>query len=199
MRGRGGRGGHEPAARIQVRELRVREWMVQGWSQTRMAAALGVSQPAIHKIIRRIEDRAFQELAHRLEQEKAKQTLQLQYLVAESLQAWEQSTGDATRRRQRKTTGSAADGGATVAEVTSETQYVDPRFLEEARKILADVRRIWGLDAPQRLDVRADTDRFAGWSEEALRAEFERHRHLLEDGHDDAPAGDPADQEAGDD
>ena len=32
-----------------------------------------------------------------------------------------------------------------------------PRYLETARKAMADLRSIWGLDAPQQLDVsRAD-------------------------------------------
>ena len=42
-----------------------------------------------------------------------------------------------------------------MAEVVIETQHGDPRYMEEMRKVLADLRKLWGVDAPQRLDVRA--------------------------------------------
>ena len=153
---RGGRGGTEPRTRIRAREGRAMELATQGWSQHRIAAELQISQPAVSKLLRRVEDRILRELTAAVERQKARHTLRLEHLYAEALRAWEQSKQDATRRRQRKTVGRAGGAtGATVAELVVEEQHGDPRYLEEGRKALADLRKLWGLDAPHKVDIRA--------------------------------------------
>ena len=81
----------------------------------------------------------------------------------------------------QKTTQAGAGGapGATVAQLVVETQHGDPRYLEVARKVLADQRRVWGLDAPQKLDVRATEGPFDAMTDAALAAELARQRQLL--------------------
>ena len=180
-RGRGGRGGHEPRARIHTREGRAIELMVLGWSQQQTAEDLGISQAAVSKLLKRVELRVLRQLAETLERHKVRHTLRLEHLYAEAMRAWEASKVDATRRRQRKTHGAGGSAGATVAEIVVENQHGDPRYLEEGRKALADLRKVWGLDAPQQLDVRASRNPYDGMSEEALRDELARQRGLLDD------------------
>jgi predicted transcriptional regulator len=177
-RGRGGQGGHEPRARIRTRELRALELANQGWSQHQIADDLGVSQAAVSKLLKRIELRILRELTDTVERQKARQSLRLEHLFAESMRAWTDSKTDATRRRQRKSQGGAR-GDAVVAEVTVENQHGDPRYLEEARKTLADHRKIWGLDAPQKVDVRATRNPYVNLTDEELRAELDRQSRLL--------------------
>jgi predicted transcriptional regulator len=177
-RGRGGKGGHEPRARIRTRELRALELANQGWSQHQIAADLGISQAGVSKLLKRIELRLLRELTDTVERQKARQSLRLEHLFAESMRAWTDSKSDATRRRQRKSQGGAS-GNAVVAEVTVENQHGDPRYLEEARKTLADHRKIWGLDAPQRVDVRATRNPYVEMNDEELRAELDRQSRLL--------------------
>ena len=153
--GRGGQGGREPRATVQARALRVLDRSVAGLSQREIAAEEGLTQGAVSKILSRLEQRALEELVDRVERQKARQTLRLDYLYRESLRAWDASKTDATRRVQRKTDRGPGTPGATVAQLVVETQHGDPRYLEVARKVLADQRRVWGLDAPQKLDVRA--------------------------------------------
>ena len=66
-----------------------------------------------------------------------------------------------------------------------ENQHGDPRYLDEARKILADQRKLWGLDAPQKLDLRASRNPYDGLTEDALREALDQQSHLLDAG---APA-----------
>ena len=100
--------------------------------------------------------------------------------LRESLRSWEASKDDATRRVQRTThAGAGGAVGATVAQLVVETQHGDPRYLEVARKVLADQRRVWGLDAPQKLDVRATRGPFEAMTDAALAAELARQRQLL--------------------
>jgi predicted transcriptional regulator len=177
-RGRGGQGGHEPRARIRTRELRALELTVLGWSQPQIAGDLGISQAAVSKLLRRIETRLLRELAETVQRQKARQTLRLEHLFAEAMRAWNESKADTTRRRQRQTQG--GDGaGATVAELVVENQHGDPRYLDEARKSLADQRKLWGLDAPQKVDLHASRDPYDDMPEEALRAELARQTQLL--------------------
>ena len=60
-----------------------------------------------------------------------------------------------------------------------EDQHGDPRYLGEGRKALADLRKLWGLDAPQKVDIRATQNPYADLSEEALREELARQARLL--------------------
>lgn len=178
-RGRGGQGGHEPRARIRTRELRAMELVVLGWTQHQIAGDLGVSQAAVSKILRRAETRVLQELTSVVERQKARQTLRLEHLFAEAMRAWETSKADSTRRRQRKTDGGSTRSGASVAEIVVENSHGDPRYLDEARKAMADQRKLWGLDAPQKLDLRASRNPYDGMTEEDLRAELARQGRLL--------------------
>ena len=178
--GRGGRGGREPRATVQARALRVLERSVAGLSQREIAAEEGISQSAVSKILQRLEARVLEELVGRVEQQKARQSLRLDYLYGESLRSWEASKDDATRRVQRTThAGAGGAVGATVAQLVVETQHGDPRYLEVARKVLADQRRVWGLDAPQKLDVRATEGPFDAMSDEALAEVLAHQRQLL--------------------
>lgn len=186
-RGHGGQHGHEPRTRIRTRELRVMELAILGWSQHQIAADVGVSQAAISKILKRVEERVLRELAETVERQKARQTLRLEHQYAEAMRAWEASKADTTRRRQRKTQGGTGTG-ATMAELVVENQHGDPRYLEAARKALADGRKLWGLEAPQQLDVRAHNP-YDGMTEEALLEECARQARLLGEGGAPEPRG----------
>ncbi len=177
-RNRGGQGGHEPCSRIWTRERRAIELSVLGWSQHQIAGDLGISQAAVSKLLKRVEERMLRELAETIERHKARQTLRLEHQYAEAMRAWDDSKADATRKRQRKTQGGSGGADATLAEVVSENQHGDPRYLEVARKALADVRKVWGLDAPHQLDVHAESP-YHGLTEEALREELARQQRLL--------------------
>jgi len=177
-RGRGGQGGHEPRTRVRTRELRALELATLGWSQHHIAADLGISQAAVSKILKRVELRLLRELSETIDRQKARQTVRLEHLFAEAMAAWERSKADSTRRRQRKTQSGGGGAGATIAEIVSENQHGDPRYLDEARKALTDHRRIWGLDAPQKVDVQARNP-YADMTDDDLRAELARQARLL--------------------
>lgn len=155
------------------------ELAVLGWSQHRIATDLGISQAGVSKLLKRGETRALRELADTIERHKARQTMRLEHHYAEAMHAWEESKADTTRKRQRKTQAGSGGTDATVAEVIVEDRHGDPRYLEVARKGLADVRKVWGLDAPHQLDVRAQKNPYNGMTEEALRDELARQARLL--------------------
>jgi hypothetical protein len=67
-----------------------------------------------------------------------------------------------------------------MAELVVENRHGDTRYLNEARKALADQRKLWGLDALQQLDVRAPRNPYDGMSEQALRERLAQQQRLLE-------------------
>ncbi len=179
--GRGGQGGHEPSAQVQAREHRVLERSLAGLSQREIAAEEGITQGAVSKILQRVEARLFKEFVARVEQAKARQGMSLQFIFQEGMKAWQASKVDATRRLQKKTQTAAGALSGTVAQLVVENRHGDPRYLEIARKSLADQRRVWGLDAPHKVDVRASQGPFEAMTDDALAAELDRQRELLAD------------------
>src|SRR5207248_9927611 len=159
--------------------VRAMDLLVLGWRQHQIAGDLGVSQAAVSKILKRAETRVLQDLTSVVERQKARHTLRLEHLFAEAMRAWDASKADTTRRRQRKTDGGSGGAGATVAELVVENQHGDPRYLDEARKALADQRKLWGLDAPQKVDLHASRDPYDDLPEEVLRAELARQMQFL--------------------
>lgn len=169
------------------------ELTTRGWSQHQIAADLGITQAAVSKLLARVERRLLQELADTVERQKVRQSARLEYLFGEAMRAWTDSKADRTRRRQRKTQAGSGGAEATVAEIVTDTHHGDPRFLDEARKALADHRKIWGLDAPQKVDLRASRNPYDGMTEDDLRAEFTRQARLLNPSTETTDAITPAD------
>lgn len=183
---RGGKGGWEPPARIRARERRAVELAVLGSTQHEIAAELQISQAAVSKLLARADERALADLSSRVERQKVRQTQRLERVFAESMRAWERSKAGTTKRRQRQSArdgvGSNSGGGNhTVAEVVVETKHGDPRYLETARKAMGDLRSIWGLDAPQQVDI-SRADPYAGLTEAELIERIAEQDALLNGG-----------------
>ena len=71
-RSRGGKGGAEPRMRIVERQRLVVERSLAGDSQHQIATLLGISQAAVSKILRRVEDATIAALRDSLGREKAR-------------------------------------------------------------------------------------------------------------------------------
>ena len=153
------------------------ELATMGWSQHAIAADLQISQAAVSKILARVEARELRDLTATVERQKVRQTQRLEYVFREAVGAWQASKAGATRKRQRIVEGGAG-AGQTVAEMTVASEHGDPRYLETARKALTDLRKLWGLEAPQRVDVQASAP-YATLSEAELLAVLARQEALL--------------------
>ncbi len=143
-RRRGGKGGTEPPLRRRRREQLVIDRSTAGDSQYDIARDLNISQSAVSQILRRVDDRWAQENLDVIGRHKAAEARKLDHVHREAIRAWEASKAQKTRRRQRKTEGASSGSGGTVAEIMVEDSHGDPRFLETARRALADRARLWG-------------------------------------------------------
>lgn len=127
----------------------------QGWTQQRIADQLGVSQPAVLMMLGRVESRLAVEFREQAEQIKARQTAILETVADEVLQQWRRSCEDGvTVARVEGRTHTTKDGDIMQlpdqVTTTIEGQSGNPGLIAQARGTFADIRGIWGLDAPQK-------------------------------------------------
>ena len=109
---RGGKGGSEPRARLVTRRVRAWDRSIQGASQRAIAAELGVSQPAVSKMLRRTAAEILADLTEQAEVHHARHVQRVEHVVAESLAAWERSKQDRTQRRHRRLHATGTPDGA---------------------------------------------------------------------------------------
>jgi hypothetical protein len=155
-----------PTAITRKREELAWELRIKGLREQRIAeeiekAGLGrITQQGVSLLLLRVEARALQSMQKRVSGVKARQTDALWLIFEEAMRAWERSQRadtSITKRLTSRSTGILEEGAAPRAhgseQVTTQIREHagDPRFLDQARAALADIRRIWGLDAPSKL------------------------------------------------
>lgn len=140
---------------IEAREREQRAWSLtlRGRTQDEVARELGISQPTVSKILARVEARVSADLASDAQNHRLRQSARLEYLYREAVDAWEFSKPTASVPRHTAAVG-------------------DRRFLAEARSLLADLRRLWGLDAPVKVEAPSCDRPFLAMSDEELLSEL---------------------------
>jgi predicted transcriptional regulator len=146
---------------IQVTRQREKEaWELrqQFWTEQRIADHLGIERSTVSKMLDRVE----RDLAERLAEEalpiKARQTAMLERVAEEAFEQWKRSCEDAEVERistkEVNLVNDEDEGAIAIPAVEVKTtnerkgQSGNPALLEKAMNALADVRKIWGLDAP---------------------------------------------------
>ena len=142
------------------------ELSAQGLSERKIALELEkaglerITQQGVSAMLIRVEARALKEMAERVGGLKAKQTQALWHIYQEAMDAWrrsQQSAKSVTKHLDGGAvppageSGRPALGGGERVTTQIRDQDGDPRFLDQARAALADLRKIWGLDAPHKV------------------------------------------------
>jgi hypothetical protein len=155
-----------------LREQTVWTLRVMGHSQASIAHFLGVSQPFIAKVLRRVERRAVASMNDDVRAVKLRLAAQLEYVHDVSMRAWQKSR-ESLEESTCTTTGGRYDplGHGTALRRTGMRRGPgDPRFLAVALKSLAGQCKLWGLglggkggdDLPLIEATRTDTLRIRG-------------------------------------
>jgi predicted transcriptional regulator len=144
---------HRKFTREETRGHELRAWDLRqrGWTQERIAQELGLERSSISRILSRLDQRFRATMREQVGELKSEQTAILRHIVAESMDAWERSKESAKSVTVKTEGQGAAEGkgkGSTVQQVKD--QDGDTVYLDEARAALADIRKIWGADAPAR-------------------------------------------------
>jgi len=159
----------------QAWEHRMRGWTFDRIARELSTTAVPVAESTVYRMVQRANKKLAKEFLARAEEIKAEHTARLEHLAAEALRVWEESKAEVSVRRESvrreivygddkkpKTLRDArgepvhTPDGQPVSEMvtvehTESTEYrqqlPDARYLAEARADLADIRKIWGLDA----------------------------------------------------
>ncbi len=128
----------------------------RGLSESQIAEELAkmglgeVTQQAISKMLIRVEQRTLKEMSERGKGMKIQQTAALRKIYHDAMAAWEES-----KKPQKSLTtkhGPSGENGQPGKVLESHSslrdQDGDPRYLDQARQALADIRKIWGVDEP---------------------------------------------------
>lgn len=144
------------AQRIQ-RRTDAWELRCQGWTQTRIAQQLGVTQATISRDLKWASQRALADLTAVVEQTKREQVHQLERIADEALQSWERSKAN-YKSVSKTVKGTRSDGEGTEESTTTkvEERAGDVRYLNTAMGALSDIRKILGADAPIAVDLEVD-------------------------------------------
>jgi DNA-binding transcriptional LysR family regulator len=154
--------GNAPAREVS-RQREQDAWTLrqEGRTEAAIAERLGVSQPAVSKMLRRVEDRVLKDLTKEVGRTKARQTAQLEWAASQAARAWERSLEDAVSVKESvapigpKDAQSEREVGVET-ERTTRGQSGNPALLAQFREALADIRKIWGLDAPTKVAATDD-------------------------------------------
>lgn len=153
-----------PAELSRERERVAWELRQQLWTEPRIADHLGVTKQAVSAMLKRVSVRVLAELKENVELVKADQTAQLQWIASEATTAWHHSKQDAQTVKTVVGPQGEDDGLGTATikeETTVKGQAGDPALLSQARGALADIRSIWGLDAPEKVEVQSEVKLYA--------------------------------------
>lgn len=146
-RAHGGKGGAESRATILWREHRVMELIIAGHSQGQIAKEIGISQPAVSRILKRLAQRRALEDKDAFHQHLLIAERKYEHLYKTAFDGYAGSLRERTRRRQRK---QASGTGGVTSEIELKDSAGDPRYLEQARKAAEALERIQGVTAALR-------------------------------------------------
>lgn len=158
----------------QLEERNRHIWLLrcQGKTQQQIAAVVGLAQNTVSEILTAQTKQFAIEFVEQVEAEKHRQTAILIHLYDSVYLEWIKSQGDAVLPDDLTGEELGGDvlapfrGGRPARSLGSgSTQtrqmFGDPRYIDQLRGILADIRKIWGMDAPKQIDATSGGKPFA--------------------------------------
>lgn len=127
--------------------------------------AFKLSQEGARQICKKVVDWITPQYVEDIRGQKVRQTESLLHIFREAMQAWERSKLDDVTIREKKVEVAEAKIEGVETVMTTRGQAGDPRFLDQARGALDDIRKIWGMNAPIEIEYSGEL-RVAGMSVE---------------------------------
>ncbi len=118
--------------------------VIDGRSFQQLADQFRVSKSLCLKVCHQVEQALSDEFHRTISGFRTRQTMQLESLIGELCEAWHKSKIPLEIRRSG--TGSK---GTEYDETTVKHTGPDPRYIDSAARLMADIRTMWGVDAPK--------------------------------------------------
>ena len=120
-----------------------------------VAAAAGIARSTLYRLVKRVNAQLAPQLAAEVAHRKADVHHTLMGILHRAAAGWERSVGVVVTVREEPVLGSGGRPlkGVKRRIVTRRPDPGDPAFLTEMRGALADLRRLWGMDSPTKVEV----------------------------------------------
>ena len=159
-------------------QLAVYADFISGKTQEQVAAKHGMSRNNVGNLVRKIDRWLIPQFMDDIRGIKCQHTQRLLHIVSEAMGAWERSKRDKVTFNFERVEYVDGVGDAAVTKTRlqlegfkKEPQAGNPTFLATAMKALEDIRKVWGADAPVRMEVSGEI-RVAGRTVDEARAEL---------------------------
>lgn len=143
-----------PFALVRQREEIAWRLAAKGYTHDKIAEELGVERSTVTKMLHRVEKRAVAKMDGEVKEEKVRQLAVLHVVQDEAMVAFEESKKPEQTVEQKESGNSKGgddDGGKSIEtkkKVTTKTG--DPAYLDRAMEASTQIRKLLGLDAPQK-------------------------------------------------
>ncbi len=131
-----------------------REWTVRFRSIRSIAADSGAAPSVVHRAVHKVALWVRLELFDDIVEHRHRHTEQLEHVASEALQAWEKSKEIGVVETV-ETEDSAVEGVSVAKKKKRQEKHQtgDSSYLGEVRSALAEIREIWGVNMPTKLEV----------------------------------------------
>ena len=135
-------------AKAEVLEIRDREiydkW-ISGERVGAISAEFGISKNTVNTVVNKVESELSRRFMEAHMQMRVRNTSRFEQLYFRAVRAFEESVGDDISQVVSDTS-----SGKNTTTTTKKASW-DPRYLKEARESLEGIQKLWGLNAPERV------------------------------------------------
>ena len=130
---------------MEVRDREIYDRWVSGERVGEISAEFGISRNSISAVVQKVESELSRRFMEAHMQMRVRNTSRFEQLYFRAVRAFEESVGDDISQVVSDT----SSGKNTTT--TTKKASGDPRYLKEARESLEGIQKLWGLNAPERV------------------------------------------------
>jgi hypothetical protein len=127
-----------------------RQYISGNQSQGELAKRIGKPLSTLSALLNRIDRWLIPHMMDRIREVKANHTSRLLHIYETSMKEWEKSKKPRIQVRKRPSAGDAKK--MELVDTTAENRPGEGRFLQIAMSALGDIRKMWGMDAPEKVE-----------------------------------------------
>lgn len=135
------------------RQRKVARYHLRGRSYRWIGQKLRVSSTQVFRDLKAVHERWIEDAKASLDEVKRLEVAKIQELEETYWRAWERSVGVHTKKTVDVNEGGEEDAGSTKTSTTTEELVGDPRFLAGVERCRERIAKLFGLDAPAKIDA----------------------------------------------
>ena len=130
---------------LEIRDREIYDKWISGDRVGAISAEFGISKNTVNTVVNKVESELSRRFMEAHMQMRVRNTSRFEQLYFRAVRAFEESVGDDISQVVSDT----SSGKNTTT--TTKKASGDPRYLKEARESLEGIQKLWGLNAPERV------------------------------------------------